>query len=96
MNTTLQAVPQPALTIGRRIAQARRFQGFTQEGVADSCSFSKRTLQGWERGEHDPTITGIKEIAAVTGFPVMWLIEDPSVDGGPGGDALIARYAAAA
>ena len=66
---------KPAPTLGGRIAQARRFSGMTQQDFADTLGVSKNTLQNWEHDVNEASITGVRNIAQLTGFPLLWLIE---------------------
>jgi transcriptional regulator with XRE-family HTH domain len=71
---------KPAPTLGGRIAQARRFSGMTQQDFADTLGVAKNTLQNWEHDVNEASISGVRNIAELTGFPLLWLIEG---DGAP-------------
>lgn len=59
--------------IGLRIRQARLESGMTQDQVAAVASFSKRSLQDYERGVTIPW-AHMREIAAITAKQVEWLL----------------------
>ncbi len=71
-----------AAAIGRRIAQARKEAGMTQEDVADVATFSRRSLQDYESGVTTP-FKHLREISALLDRPVEWFLhgepeEEPS------------------
>jgi transcriptional regulator with XRE-family HTH domain len=78
MQFTVDIKPSPSL--GGRIAQARRFSGMTQQEFADQLGVAKKTVHNWEHDVNEASISGVRNIAELTGFPLLWLIEG---DGAP-------------
>lgn len=70
-----------AAEIGGRIAQARRERGLTQEELAGSGTFSKRSLQDYESGLTIP-FRHLRELSQLLDQPVQWFLygEDADVD----------------
>lgn len=76
--------------IGRRIHQARKEAGLTQEQLADlATGFSKRSLQDYEAWTTIP-YKHMREIAALTGKSTEWLIHgDPEPAPGAADDTQL-------
>ena len=69
-------------SIGRRIAQARREAGLTQDELSDLVGVSMRTIQNWEGGDTS-AYRHMRQIAEVTGRSLKWLLhgeDDESSD----------------
>ncbi len=49
--------------IGRNVSRIRREKGLTQEQVEELSGFSQQYLSGLERGQRNPTIVSIVELA---------------------------------
>jgi transcriptional regulator with XRE-family HTH domain len=49
--------------LGKRIAELRRKQGFSQEGFAHECGFHRSYMGAVERGEKNITIQQLTKIA---------------------------------
>lgn len=49
--------------VGRNTARIRREKGLTQEQLAERCGLSQQYLSGLERGQRNPTIVTVYEIA---------------------------------
>jgi transcriptional regulator with XRE-family HTH domain len=62
-----------AREVGARIAQARHAKGLTQEQLAMIASFSKRSLQDYERGVSVP-YRHMRELSSLLGPPVEWFL----------------------
>lgn len=58
MNENLQD-----LTLGRRIAQLRKAQGFTQEVLAESLSVTAQAVSKWENDQSCPDIMTLPRLA---------------------------------
>lgn len=72
-------VATPRLTLeqvlGQRIRDARRQAGFRNtEQLAVKLGVGARTVQRWETGRSEPTISRIREIAATTGKPLSFFV----------------------
>lgn len=53
--------------VGRNIARIRKRQGMTQEELAEKSGFSQQYLSGLERGQRNPTVVTVYEIALALG-----------------------------
>jgi len=53
--------------VGRNTARIRREKGLTQEQLAERCGLSQQYLSGLERGQRNPTIVTVYEIAMSLG-----------------------------
>ena len=51
------------LLVGRNVARLRRAKGLTQEQLEERSGFSQHYLSGLERGQRNPTIVTIYELA---------------------------------
>jgi transcriptional regulator with XRE-family HTH domain len=68
--------PQAAKAFGRRLAEARRRQGLTQEKLADEVNLSREHISRLERGlsnesrgsSADPTLTVLLELSRGLGM----------------------------
>ena len=49
--------------VGANVARLRREKGFTQERLAELSGLSQQYLSGLERGQRNPTIVTLYEIA---------------------------------
>jgi transcriptional regulator with XRE-family HTH domain len=72
-----------AVTLGGRIAQARRFAGLTQTELATAVGKHMRAVQNWEKGVNEPTVSSVVLVSKATGFPIMWLIQGDSDTSSP-------------
>jgi transcriptional regulator with XRE-family HTH domain len=59
--------------IRRRIREARRAAGLTQEELADLLEVHKRTVENYER-IRTPDYAALNRVAAVLGRPVEWFL----------------------
>ena len=68
-------------SLGRRVAEARRAGGWTQEQVAERAGFSIKYLQRIEGGRENLTIKSLVELAALLEIEVaaffVWNDEPP-------------------
>jgi len=61
--------------LGDRIREARRSAGFRNiEQLAVRMDIGQRTLQRWETGESEPTVSRLREIAALTDRPLSFFL----------------------
>jgi transcriptional regulator with XRE-family HTH domain len=67
------AATDSAAQVGRRIKLARSERGFTQDELAALASFSKRSLQDYERGVTIP-YRHLRELGELLGRPVSWFL----------------------
>jgi transcriptional regulator with XRE-family HTH domain len=71
------AVRQADETIGRRIAQARREAGMTQDQLAEALGVTKRSVQGYEAGKVIP-YRYLDGLTQATGKSREWLLRGDS------------------
>jgi transcriptional regulator with XRE-family HTH domain len=65
----------PHRTLGHRIHQARKAAGYKNaESLAVALQVGHRTVQRWEADESEPSISRLREIAALTGEPLSFFI----------------------
>ena len=71
--------------LGERIAELRKAKGISQEELADALMTSRQAISKWERGESDPDITRLKDLALYFEVSIDYLlgydIETTSVNG---------------
>jgi transcriptional regulator with XRE-family HTH domain len=60
--------------VGRNVARIRRQKRLTQEQLADLSGFSQQYISGLERGERNPTIVTLYEIARALGASHVELV----------------------
>lgn len=65
------------IAIGRRMAQARKEAGLTQEELAKRIGYIARSVAGWERDETHPRPKALNAVAEATGRPVSWFYAMP-------------------
>lgn len=74
------------MTMGQRIAQKRKEQGLSQEGLGEQLGVSRQAIYKWESGAAVPEIDKLIALSRLFGVSVGWLlgVEEPreeSVDG---------------
>ena len=62
--------------IGRRIAQARKRAGLTQEQLAEQLSISPQAVSKWENGWNLPDLENLLHMAELLNLPYTSLIDD--------------------
>lgn len=60
--------------LGERIANLRKERKVSQEELADVLCTSRQAISKWERGESDPDITRLKDLALYFGVSVDYLL----------------------
>lgn len=65
--------------VGRNVKRLREKKGLTQERFAEISGFSQQYLSGLERGQRNPTVVTIYELARALGVSHVDLIRP---DGG--------------
>jgi transcriptional regulator with XRE-family HTH domain len=64
-------------TLGAKIRQARKDAGFKNaETLAVRLGVGQRTVQRWESGEGEPSITRLREVAALTGKTLAYFLSE--------------------
>ncbi len=61
--------------VGRNAARIRKERGLTQEQLAERSGLSQQYLSGLERGQRNPTIVTLYEIAAALGVSHLELLQ---------------------
>jgi transcriptional regulator with XRE-family HTH domain len=61
------------MTLGSRIAEARRSAGLTQEQLGERVGAVQTAVAKWEGGDNEPSLAALTRIAAATGRPVEWI-----------------------
>jgi len=62
------------MTLGNRIASARKEAGLTQQGLADAVGRSVHAIRKWERDENEPSLQLLETVANISGVSVTYLI----------------------
>ncbi len=62
--------------VAKNVADLRRAAEMTQAELAERLHYSDKAVSKWERGESLPDIAVLKEIAALFGVTVDWLLEE--------------------
>lgn len=60
--------------VGRNVRRIRLEKGLTQEQFADSSGFSQQYISGLERGQRNPTVVTLFELAQALGVSHMDLV----------------------
>jgi transcriptional regulator with XRE-family HTH domain len=60
--------------VGRNVKRFRLKKGLTQEQFAEASGFSQQYISGLERGQRNPTIVTLYELAAALGVSHMELM----------------------
>ncbi len=63
--------------VGRNVLLVRQRQGMTQEALAEKSGFSQQYLSGLERGQRNPTIVTLYELAQALGVSHVDLVQPP-------------------
>nr|WP_120010908.1 helix-turn-helix transcriptional regulator [Pseudoroseomonas vastitatis] len=61
--------------VGRNFARLRREKGLTQEQVEERSGLSQQYLSGLERGQRNPTVVTLFEVAQALGATPVDLIQ---------------------
>lgn len=60
--------------LGERIAELRKSKGISQEELADVLVTSRQAISKWERGESDPDVARLKDLAVYFGVSIDYLL----------------------
>ena len=60
--------------LGERIANLRKSKGISQEELADVLLTSRQAISKWERGESDPDIGRLKDLAVYFNVSIDYLL----------------------
>lgn len=61
------------MSLGSRLADARKTAGLTQAQLADRLSVVQSAVSAWEKGANEPTLETLRQIALETNASVVWL-----------------------
>lgn len=64
-----------ATKIGKRIREARKSAGLNPERFAVKLNISVATVQRWETGRTEPTLSKLTAVAKATGKPLSFFLE---------------------
>ena len=64
--------------VGRNVARIRRAKELSQEELAERSGFSQQYLSGLERGQRNPTVVTLYELAQALGVSHVELVADDS------------------
>jgi predicted nucleotidyltransferase/DNA-binding XRE family transcriptional regulator len=73
---------RPAQATGRRIAEARRAKGLTQEALAAAVSLDRTALSKIEAGRRNLSSSELGRVARVLDRPLDWFLAEPPDLGG--------------
>lgn len=76
--------------VGQNFARLRREKGLTQEQVEARSGLSQQYLSGLERGQRNPTVVTLLEVAQALGVTPVDLIQ-PEGDAAPSSSAKATR-----
>lgn len=62
------------IVLGKRIKQARKRAGFTQEKMAEAIGVSRTAVTKWEAGESEPTLEKLVKISALLKVSADYLL----------------------
>ena len=62
------------MTMGQRIAQKRKEQGLSQEGLGEQLGVSRQAIYKWESGAAVPEIDKLIALSRLFGVSVGWLL----------------------
>lgn len=67
--------------VGRNLARLRKEKGLTQEQLEERSGFSQQYLSGLERGQRNPTIVSLYELAQALGVSHVELVRPDGEEG---------------
>jgi transcriptional regulator with XRE-family HTH domain len=67
--------------IGTNVRRLRKAKGLSQEAFAADAGIDMRYLGGIERGQENPTVAVVRDIAKALGVPVSSLMVEPRPKG---------------
>ncbi|TPM04538.1 helix-turn-helix transcriptional regulator [Mesorhizobium sp. B2-3-10] len=67
--------------VGQNFARIRREKGLTQEQIEERSGFSQQYLSGLERGQRNPTVVTLFELAHALGVSHVELVRPNGAEG---------------
>ena len=64
------------MEIKDKIRMAMKEAGFTQQGLADVLGITNPVVNTWVTGKRNPTVRTLKKIAAATGKPLEYFLQE--------------------
>ncbi|WP_145113023.1 helix-turn-helix domain-containing protein [Gimesia panareensis] len=64
-----------SVRFGQRVRKLRKEQGYSQENFAYACELDRTYMGGIERGERNPTLRKIEQIADTLGISLAELMQ---------------------
>lgn len=62
------------MTLGERIAQARKQAGLSQEQLGEKLGVSRQAISKWESGQNNPDVAYVAEMCRLFGISSDWLL----------------------
>lgn len=59
----------------KRLAEARKEKGLTQQALADAVGVTQVAVANWEHGRRSPSIANLRKVADALGVPVASLLD---------------------
>ena len=66
------------MLVARNVKRIRQKKGLTQEKFAEISGFSQQYISGLERGQRNPTVITLYELAMALGVSHMEIVRPPS------------------
>ena len=63
-------------TLGRRIQEARKAAGLSQESLGERLGVSRQAVSKWETGAADPSTSNLLALAKLFGIPAEELLRE--------------------
>jgi transcriptional regulator with XRE-family HTH domain len=64
--------------VGHNFSRLRKEKGLTQEEIEQRSGFSQQYLSGLERGQRNPTVITVYELAQALGVDYLELLSPPT------------------
>ena len=68
-------------TLGRRIQEARKAAGLSQESLGERLGVSRQAVSKWETGTADPSTSNLLALAKLFGVPAEELLHQATGGG---------------
>ena len=68
-------------TLGRRIQEARKAAGLSQESLGERLGVSRQAVSKWESGTADPSTSNLLALAKLFGVPAEELLRETAAGG---------------
>jgi transcriptional regulator with XRE-family HTH domain len=61
---------------GKRLKQARKNAGYTQEALAEALGLCKGTVGMWECDKREPSYATLRRVSILLSCSIDWLLQD--------------------